>query len=59
MLGVRRPSVTVAARTLQQAGLIDYQRGHITVLDRPGLEQAACECYRVITEEYRRLVLGA
>lgn len=59
MLGVRRPSVTVAARTLQQAGLIEYQRGQITVLDRSGLEQASCECYRVITEEYRRLVLGA
>jgi CRP-like cAMP-binding protein len=56
MLGVRRPSVTVAARTLQQAGVIEYERGRITVLDRRALEEASCECYRVITAEYRRLV---
>src|SRR5436190_528378 len=56
MLGVRRPSVTVAARTLQQAGLIEYERGRITVKDRHALEEASCECYRVITTEYRRLV---
>ena len=47
MLGVRRASVTVAARTLQAAGLIDYHRGTIEILDRPGLEEAACECYAV------------
>lgn len=48
MLGVRRASVTVAAGKLQSAGLITYKRGHITVTDRDGLEQAACECYDVI-----------
>ncbi len=56
MLGVRRPSVTVAARTLQNAGVIQYRRGRITVLDRTALEEASCECYRVITAEYQRLV---
>jgi CRP-like cAMP-binding protein len=56
MLGVRRPSVTVAARTLQKAGVIEYRRGLITVTDRVGLEEASCECYRVIRAEYRRLV---
>jgi CRP-like cAMP-binding protein len=58
MLGVRRPSVTVAARTLQNAGVIDYTRGRIKVLDRPGLEEASCECYRVVRKEYERLVTG-
>jgi CRP-like cAMP-binding protein len=56
MLGVRRPSVTVAARTLQNAGVIQYTRGRITVKDRQGLEEASCECYRVIRTEYQRLV---
>jgi CRP-like cAMP-binding protein len=58
MLGVRRATVTVAAGTLQQAGLIRSHWGHITILDRVGLEAASCECYRVIREEYDRL-LGA
>jgi CRP-like cAMP-binding protein len=56
MLGVRRPSVTVAARTLQNSGIIEYTRGRINVLDRPGLEEASCECYRVIRREYENLV---
>jgi CRP-like cAMP-binding protein len=56
MLGVTRPSVTVAARTLQEAGLIRYRRGQITVLDRNGLEEASCECYASVRREYDRLV---
>jgi CRP-like cAMP-binding protein len=56
MLGVTRPSVTVAARTLQQAGLIRYTRGQITVLDRYGLEEATCECHRASRNAYERLV---
>jgi CRP-like cAMP-binding protein len=56
MLGVRREGVTEAAHSLQTAGLISYVRGHITVLDRSGLEHRACECYRVIKSEYARLL---
>jgi CRP-like cAMP-binding protein len=56
MLGVRREGVTEAARKLQQAGFIDYHRGHITVLDRQGLEQQVCECYQVVKKEYDRLL---
>jgi CRP-like cAMP-binding protein len=56
MLGVTRPSVTVAARTLQHAGLIRYSRGQITVLDRAGLEEAACECHQATRNVYERLV---
>ncbi len=55
MLGVRREGVTEAAGRLQTAGLIRYSRGHITVLDRPGLEERVCECYRVVRAEYERL----
>jgi len=50
MLGVRRTSVTLAARLLQSAGLIRYRRGHIQVVDRAALEDAACECYAAIQE---------
>ena len=56
MLGVRREGVTEAAGRLQSAGLIHYQRGHITVLDRPGLEKRVCECYEVVRKEFRRLL---
>lgn len=56
MLGVRREGVTEAARDLQHAGLIQYHRGHIKVLDRPRLEQRTCECYRVVKREYDRLI---
>ena len=55
MLGVRREAVTEAAGKLQTAGLIQYRRGHITVTDRPGLEDRVCECYRVVKSEYQRL----
>ena len=55
MLGGRRESVTVAAGHLQDAGLIHYCRGHITILDRVGLEVAACECYRTVEDESDRL----
>ena len=58
MLGVRRATVTVATGALHQARLIRSHRGRITVLDRAGLESASCECYRVIRDEYDRL-LGA
>jgi CRP-like cAMP-binding protein len=56
MLGVRREGVTESALKLQSAGLIRYARGHITVLDRPGLEKRTCECYAVVKKEYDRLL---
>lgn len=56
MLGVRREGVTEAAGNVQRAGLITYQRGHITVLDRPGLEARTCECYAVVKKELDRLL---
>jgi CRP-like cAMP-binding protein len=57
MLGVRREGVTEAAIKLQDLGLIRYARGHISVLDRPGLERRVCECYGVVRKEYDRLLL--
>jgi len=56
MLGVRREGVTEGALKLQHAGLISYARGHITVLDREGLEKRSCECYTVVKKEYNRLL---
>jgi CRP-like cAMP-binding protein len=58
MLGVHRPTVTIAAAMLQKAGLIRYTRGQIAVVNRKGLEAASCSCYRTIKDEYDRL-LGA
>jgi len=56
MLGVRREGVTEAALKVQKAGLIEYSRGHITILDRTGLEKRTCECYQVVKTEYVRLL---
>jgi CRP-like cAMP-binding protein len=56
MLGVRREGVTEGALKLQKVGLIRYSRGHITVLDRKGLEARTCECYAVVKHEYDRLL---
>jgi CRP-like cAMP-binding protein len=56
MLGVRRASVTVTAGTLQRAGFVEFSRGRVAVVDRAGLESAACECYAVTREVYDRLL---
>ena len=58
MLGVRRTTVTLVARALQQAGLISYKRGRIVILDRAGLEEAACECYQIIYHETLPEIIG-
>ena len=55
MLGVRRVGVSETAHGFRAAGLIDYRRGRMTILDRPGLEKKSCECYRFIRQEYARL----
>lgn len=56
MLGMRRSGVSESALKLQSAGLISYRRGHISVLDRNGLEKRSCECYAVVKKEYDRLL---
>ncbi len=56
MLGVRRSTVSVAAGQLQKAGILRYQHGRITIVDRIGLENAACECYQAVVDEYRRML---
>ena len=56
MLGVRRPTVSLTLSTLRHAGLLEAERGTITIVDRPGLEAASCECWRISTVEYRRLL---
>ncbi len=55
MLGIRRASVTTEAHKLQEAGIIQYSRGRLTVLDRSGLEARVCECYQVVQDECARL----
>jgi CRP-like cAMP-binding protein len=55
MLGVRRTGVTAIARELQRAGLIRYRHGQLAITDRAGLEDAACECYRIDHEQLQRL----
>ena len=59
ILGVRRASISELAISLRQAGLIEYQRGQISLLDRPGMEARTCECYAVIKGEFDRLLLKA
>jgi len=56
MLGVRRPSVSLVASAFQQAGSIRYNRGEMTVLDRRHLENAACECYAIVAQQFERLL---
>lgn len=56
MLGVHRPGITLAALTLKDAGLINYQRGTITIIDNKGLKELSCECYETIKSEYERRV---
>lgn len=58
MLGVRRPSVTTVARTLQEAGIIKYRRGHIEIVDVEAMRESACECYETVRGQYEQL-LGA
>jgi Mn-dependent DtxR family transcriptional regulator len=56
MLGVRRTSVSLVANTLQKAGLIQYRRGHIQLLNIEGLKQGSCECYATVKGHYDRLL---
>ena len=56
MLGERRPAVNVVSALMERAGFIRYDRGRVTVLDRPGLESASCGCYRIVRNEYDRML---
>lgn len=56
MLGVHRPTVSLVAGKFQQEGYLEYKRGVITVLDRPGLENATCECHDVVKKQFQRLL---
>jgi CRP-like cAMP-binding protein len=56
MLGSRRSTVTVTAQALQEAGMIEYRRGKVTIVDRPKFESAACECYRIVKDSHDRLM---
>ena len=56
MLGVQRPSVSLVAGVFQQAGMISYSRGHMTILNRHALEETACECYGIVREEFERII---
>ncbi len=58
MLGVRRPSVSIVANTLQKAGLISYRRGTVQLLDVPGLKDGSCECYTAVKAHYDRLLVA-
>jgi CRP-like cAMP-binding protein len=59
MMGVRRPSVSLVAGTLQQAGLIKYRRGHITIVDIERLQDSACECYETVRTHYEAMLRDA
>ena len=59
MMGVRRPSVSLVAGTLQQAGLITYRRGHITIVDIERLQDSACECYETVRSHYEAMLRDA
>ena len=59
MMGVRRPSVSLVAGTLQQAGLIKYRRGHITIVDIERLQDSACECYETVRSHYEAMLRDA
>jgi len=56
MLGVHRPTVSVAAGILQRAGIIGYRRGHIHILDRSRLKEASCECYEIVRKHFQRIL---
>jgi Mn-dependent DtxR family transcriptional regulator len=59
MMGVRRPSVSLVAGTLQQAGLIKYRRGHITIVDIERVQDSACECYETVKAHYEAMLRDA